>query len=91
MLLHALGDVGAEHLRHDHVGQQQVDAMGRVGGVLDRGRAGAGLVDAVAVTGQDPVGELAEAFLVLDQEDVLAVPPLAGISTVNVVPSPGSE
>jgi len=67
VLLHALGNIGAEHLRHDHVGQQQVDAVARVGGVLDRSGAGAGLVDAVAVTGQDPVRELAEAFLVLDQ------------------------
>ena len=72
----ALGDIGAEHLRHDHVGQQQVQAMGRVGRVLDRGGAGTGRVDVVAVAGQDPVPELAEALLVLDQQDGLAVPPL---------------
>jgi hypothetical protein len=76
VLKDALGDIGAEHLRHDHVGQQQVHAMGRVGRVLDRGRAGTGLVDVVAVAGQDPVPELAEALLVLDQQDDLALPAL---------------
>jgi hypothetical protein len=76
VLKDVLGDIGAEHLRHDHVGQQQVHAMGRVGRVLDRGRAATGLVDVVAVAGQDPVPELAEALLVLDQQDDLAVPVL---------------
>src|SRR6266702_3471374 len=66
------GDLVAEHARHDHVGEQQVDGLGGVGGLADGVGAGGGGADLVAVAGQDAAGQLPQALLVFDQEDSLA-------------------
>jgi hypothetical protein len=55
------GDLGAEHVGHDDVGQEQGDPLGGVGREEDRVRGVGRLVDAVVVAGEDPVGQLAKA------------------------------
>lgn len=69
------GDLGAGHVGHDDVGQEQVDPLGRVAREEHRVRGVGRLVDAVVVAGEDPVGQFAEALLVLHEEDRLTVAP----------------
>ena len=76
---HFFRDLLAEHVRHDHVGDQQVN-LARVGTGHAKGiqavRCGDHLV---AVTGEDPPGHLAQRFLVLNDQDSLPLGcPLVG-------------
>jgi hypothetical protein len=71
---HLVDDLVAEHPRHDHVGDQQVDTLARVGGPRDGADTVGRGTDPVAVAGQDPAGHGAQAGLVLDEQDRLAVP-----------------
>ena len=67
-----LRDFLAEHVRHDDVGDEQVDlalvAAGDVEGFRAVGRGD----HLVAVAGEDPLGDLAQGFLVLDDQDGLS-------------------
>jgi hypothetical protein len=66
---HLLRDFPAEHVRHDDVGDQQVDLAWPLGGDGEGlGPAGGGH-HLVPVVGKDPLGHLAQCRLVLDDQD----------------------
>jgi hypothetical protein len=97
----SLGDLVAHHLGHDHVGEEEVDHLGGIAGQPHGFAAAGDRADLITVTHEDAAGQLAQALLVLDQEDRLAVAPVitgaeasssvAGSSTLMVVPIPTSE
>ena len=66
---HFLRDLLAEHVRHDDVGDQQVDLARVAAGDAEGLRAARGGDHLVAVAGEDPLGYLAQRFLVLDDQD----------------------
>ncbi len=102
----ALGDLLAQHVGHDHVGDEQVDRPVVVARERDRLVPVCRAQDAVAMALQDPARHLADAVLVLDQEHDLPAPSsllghgagaalagskVAGSMMLHVVPTPASE
>jgi hypothetical protein len=86
-------DLCAEHARHDDVRDEQVDLPVVVArGFEGLGAAGGG-DDVVSGAGEDPLGDLAQLVVVLDEEDCLSVglPAVTGSVIVKVVPFPGCE
>ena len=66
------GHFVAEHLGHDHVGEQQVDELPGLPGDAGRLRGCRGGADVVPVAGQDAAGQLPQAGFVFDEQDRLA-------------------
>jgi hypothetical protein len=69
-----LGDLGAHHPGHDHVGYQRVDRAVVPAGQLDRVRTAGRGQHLVAAADEDASGDFPDAVLVLDHQDDLAVP-----------------
>ena len=69
---HPCRDLVAHHLRHYHIGEQEVDVLLQVAGLADGVGRGNGRADLVSVAGQDPVSHLPQALFVFDEEDRLA-------------------
>jgi hypothetical protein len=68
------GQGGAEQVRHDHVGEQQVGAVGGLlAGQVEGGGAVVGGQHPVAVAGQQASAHLPQGGFVLDQQYGLAV------------------
>ena len=64
-------ELGAAHLRHDHVGEQEVDRLGRVAAQAERLVAARGLQHCVPRHLEDLARQLADVALVLDEQDRL--------------------
>src|SRR5882724_9192668 len=73
-----LGQLRAAHLRHDDVGQEQVNRPGVLLADEERLAGDARLDDVVAILAQNAAGHDPDLIVVLDQQDGLAAPPRAG-------------
>jgi hypothetical protein len=69
--LDAPRELGARHVRHDHVGYEDVDRLVTRGRALERGERSVGRQDAVAVRGEHVLDQPPDALLVLAQQDRL--------------------
>jgi len=68
---HSFRHLLAQHLRHDDVGDEQMDLAGMVAGHVQGLRAVGGGDHLVAVTGEDPLRHLTQGHLVLHDQDRL--------------------
>jgi hypothetical protein len=67
-----LGHLRAAHLGHDDVGDEQVDLAVVPGSASQRLVAVGGGEDVVSASGEYPLGDVAESFFVLHDQDGLA-------------------